>query len=93
MEFQVTHKCAEHSSPFECPDSLAVYVPKFDEYGLIIHDGGTSKINIAFCPWCGTKLPSSKRDRWFEELEKLGFTEPFEQDIPEKYLSDAWFRF
>ena len=32
-------------------------------YGLIIHDGGTSAVTIQFCPWCGSKLPASKRDR------------------------------
>ena len=29
-------------------------------------------ITINFCPWCGTQLPESLRDRWFEELELLG---------------------
>jgi hypothetical protein len=24
--------------------------------GLIIHDGGSSSIGIAFCPWCGSTL-------------------------------------
>lgn len=39
------------------------------------------------------KLPESKRERWFEELEALGFNEPSEQDIPQRFLSDAWWRF
>ncbi|WP_412762571.1 DUF6980 family protein [Priestia aryabhattai] len=26
------------------------------EYGLIIHDGGSSIIGISFCLWCGKKL-------------------------------------
>ncbi|MGG1677776.1 DUF6980 family protein [Neobacillus sp. NRS-1170] len=21
---------------------------------------------MSFCPWCGTKLPMSKRDLWFD---------------------------
>jgi hypothetical protein len=93
MERQLNHQCSVHSNPFECPDVLIHYFAKFDEYGLIIHDGGGTSITISFCPWCGTKLPEQKRDRWFRELEVLGFDEPFEQDIPERYRSDAWYRF
>jgi hypothetical protein len=63
----------------------------FDEYGIFIHDGGSSLTLINFCPWCGSKLPESKRDRWVEELEKLGFTDPFlRDDIPEEFKTDEW---
>jgi len=63
----------------------------FNEYGLIVHDGGSSSITIEFCPWCGTQLPESLRDRWFDELEALGFDNPFEQDIPKKYKTNEWY--
>ena len=80
--------------PLECPDVLIQYSPKFDEYGLVVHDGGGSSIAISFCPWCGSKLPESKRDRWFSELEALGFDEPLlDQEIPERYKGDGWYRF
>ena len=26
------------------------------EFGIPIHDGGSSHIKISFCPWCGTEL-------------------------------------
>ncbi len=26
-------------------------------FGIMIHDGGSGVIQIAFCPWCGDKLP------------------------------------
>lgn len=85
--------CDEHENPFECPDYVISYSAVFDEYGLIIHDGGSSKYTISFCPFCGAKLPESKRERWFDELEKLGFDEPIGADnLPEKYKSDAWYR-
>ena len=29
---------------------------KNKDYGIIIHDGGSSFITIKFCPWCGKKL-------------------------------------
>lgn len=48
---------------FDCPDKLMFYSSKFDEYRIIIHDGGDSFIEISFCPWCGVKLSMSKRVR------------------------------
>lgn len=92
MQLQVAYKCTQHLDPFECPDSLIHYSEVFDEYGIIIHDGGAAFMAISFCPWCGTKLPDSKRDRWFDELEALGFDEPSEQDIPPQYQSGEWYR-
>lgn len=63
----------------------------YDEYGIIIHDGGGSSIIIDYCSWCGIKLPESKCDQWFDEMEKLGYDSPLTQDIPEKYLTDEWY--
>lgn len=85
-------RCSDHDDPYECPDVLVVYVEKFDEYGLVIHDGGSSYVVIQYCPWCGRRLPEAKRDRWFEELEALGFDDPAEQDIPTDFKTDAWWK-
>jgi hypothetical protein len=63
--------------------------PKFREYGLRYPDG-VSVQEIRFCPWCGTRLPQSLRTAWFNELERLGL-EP-EDDLPERLLSDEWWR-
>lgn len=46
---------------------------------------------IAFCPWCGSKLPKSKRDLWFRKLEALGFSDPWSRKVPKKFQSEAWF--
>jgi hypothetical protein len=64
-------------------------VPKFREYGIPILDGGSSFQEIAYCPWCGRKLPESLRDEWFEELERLGL-DPSEDKVPEEYSSGQW---
>ena len=58
---QVTRTCEQHPDPHDCPDILIVYFSKYDEYGIPIRDGGSSIVTIHFCPWCGTKLPESKR--------------------------------
>ena len=67
-----------------------IYNSKFDEYGIAINDGGSSYIIIEFCPWCGKKLPCSKRDLWFEELEKMGYESFGDNDIPEKFRTCKW---
>lgn len=74
------------------PDEPIYYSEKFDEYGISIFDGGSSYFEIFFCPWCGSKLPESKRDLWFDTLEKLGYDDLTEQNIPEEFKSDKWYR-
>jgi hypothetical protein len=92
MEQAINCTCTDHPDGHECPDRLISYNEKFDEYGIIIHDGGSSVLTIEFCPWCGGKLPDSKRDEWFDELEKNGITDPQEQTVPAEYLTDKWYR-
>ena len=84
--------CDKHNDPHECPDVLISYIPKFDEYGLIVHDGGRSHIQINYCPWCSKKLPDSKRDLWFDRLAELGFNDPLDQEIPEEFKGNKWYR-
>jgi hypothetical protein len=92
MADAVSHKCAEHADPFDCPDCLISYTPKFDEYGIIVHDGGSSSVRIRFCPFCGTCLPESKRYLWFEKLEALGIDDPGDPDVPAVFQTDEWIR-
>ena len=92
MQESITLTCSTHLDPFDCPDVLVTYIEKFDEYALIVHDGGTGAIPIKFCPWCGTNLPQSKRDLWFDTLTNLGFQNPTDEPIPEKFHTDAWYR-
>lgn len=78
------------SEDFDDVDKPIISIKKFDEYGLKIRDGGSSSVKIEFCPWCGDRLPDSKRQRWFDEIEKLGI-DPWTQDVPDKFLTDEWF--
>src|SRR3954454_11418873 len=57
---QLNWKCADHSSLADCPDALVGRFGKAGDYGLLIHDGGSSYVAIAYCPWCGTKLRTEK---------------------------------
>jgi hypothetical protein len=92
MTEQLTCACAAHPDPSDCPDALVGYSSRFDEYGIRVHDGGSSSVLISFCPWCGARLPKSRRTEWFETLKCLGFDEPTEQNIPPEFKTDAWWR-
>jgi len=35
----VSSSCSTHPNRFDCPDAIVEYFPKFDEYGIIVHDG------------------------------------------------------
>ena len=75
-------------------NKVIYYFSNFREYGIPIRDGKSdisSYILIEYCPWCGQKLPASKRIEWFEELEKIGYDNPFEQDIPQKFKNSDWY--
>jgi hypothetical protein len=90
MRTELTRNCGEGVDRFRCPDTLVAYTQKYDEYGMIVHDGGSSVVQILFCPWCGARLPESKRDRWFDELEKRGIN-PLSDPIPTEFQTDAWY--
>jgi len=70
-------------------DMPVTYCGKFREYGIENGDGGTSYQLIAYCPWCGTKLPAPLRDEWFDVIEALGL-EPEDTRIPVPYQSEKW---
>jgi hypothetical protein len=55
MAYDLDHKCTSHPDRRECPDAFIGEVR--GGFGLLVHDGGSSVIEIAYCPWCGTKLP------------------------------------
>ena len=89
MRSHIEYRCDFHKDIYDCPDSILKFSVKYDEYGIIIHDGGTSSITILFCPFCGQKLPDSKRDLWFETLEAKGL-DPWEDETPAQYNIYGW---
>ncbi|MCT6778887.1 hypothetical protein ABZ329_18695 [Streptomyces rubiginosohelvolus] len=89
MTTRVSWHCDRHDTPSTCPDALIRFSARFQEYGLVIHDGGASTLGIDFCPWCGQRLPESQRDRWFDELERRGI-DPWEDPIPAEFQDGGW---
>lgn len=74
------------------------YSPIFRQY--LLRDRDPDSIagqTISFCPWCGTRLPTSLRDVWFNEIEKLGIEIDITSihnnpAVPPEYRSDVWWR-
>lgn len=89
MVYHATFTCEEHPNLSECSKAAIIYNPKFDEYSIGPRSGTGDDILIEMCPWCGAKLPESKRDLWFEKLERLGIN-PWQDDVPEEFNSGAW---
>ncbi len=89
MDTALTYTCSQHENPFDCGDQLLCFDDLFEEYGLIIHDGGSTYVCITHCPWCGTRLPESRRDAYFDELERLGLA-IWRDDLPERYRRPGW---
>lgn len=55
MTYDLNPVCDTCVDRFACPDAL-IHKSKYG-YGIIVHDGGESSIEISFCPWCGANLP------------------------------------
>lgn len=83
------HCCKEMERLLAVGEVAMVYVPKFREYGIRVLDGGSSFQVIKYCPWCGSELPGSLRNKWIEELERMNL-EPDSPDLPKEYLSEEW---
>jgi hypothetical protein len=63
---QLNWSCDKHASPSECPDALVGCFAD-GRFGLFVHDGGTSYVEIKYCPWCGARLnPPSTLFRYRE---------------------------
>jgi hypothetical protein len=72
MEHDLDQTCDLHPDRFDCADALIGIVN--GEYGIIVHDGGSSVVRIAYCPWCGSKLPTEEgSDRKSQDDEEFSF--------------------
>lgn len=71
------------------------YSNKWREYS--IRDfSSTSRSLMMFCSNCGTRLPSSLRDEWFDILEdEYGLEDPMDDDkakVPKEFWTDQWWK-
>src|ERR1700761_6396642 len=71
------------------------YNERWREYS--VRDFSSTSLSLMmFCPNCGTKLPFSVRDEWFDILEQeYGLEDPMKDDkkkIPKEFLTDEWWK-
>ncbi len=85
--------CCADMETHICETDIVQYIDVFDEYGIALPEDNVSFILLEYCPWCGKKLPESKRECWFNRLEEMGFEAPLScEDIPEEYKTDKWWK-
>jgi hypothetical protein len=92
----MSHCCEQMTIQLQDERVPVEYSPKYREYSLRIST--TVEQGIDYCPWCGTKLPESLRDLWFETLEgimgeaiyDIAFDSNRFGEIPKKFQSEEW---
>jgi hypothetical protein len=65
------------------------YDLRFGDYSIAVDAEAKIRQQLFFCLWCGAELPPSRRDDWFDQLERRG-VDPWGQDVPEEFRTDAW---
>lgn len=57
---------------------------------------GNMVIEIIYCPWCGTHLPISLADTWYNVLEQeYNIKDPTHHDrdkVPPEFKTDEWWK-
>ena len=75
------------------PNATMLWISSSNEYRINIPWGGHRSVPITYCPWCGTRLPESLEQLWYETLYALGFQDPGnDDDIPPAFVTDEWWR-
>ena len=59
MGHDLNRTCALHANRFDCPDALIAQMR--GGYGVIVHDGGSSVVKIAFCPGAARNFRDTRR--------------------------------
>ena len=76
MRSNVEYVCDVHPDRYDCGDCLIDFWPSSKRYGIMIrNDAGGGMIVIAYCPWCGTKLPDLDDDAGSRMIDVSGFAD------------------
>ena len=89
---------SEFKELFELVDDITtpfLFVERFREFGVNrINEPNRSVSHsfdvLAYCPRTGKKLPASLRDKFFDEIETLGFDNPSDENLPTKFKNGNW---
>ncbi len=56
IAYYSTFTCDESNDPWECADAVLVRGESDAHYGIPVRDGGSSYIEVRYCPWCGKQI-------------------------------------
>ena len=92
-----TEHCCERMSFYLKEQKVDVYYSnRFREYSIGMKNGTSAVQTIHNCPWCGSKLPKSLSDEWFDILEneyKIDLSTGSEKHkIPLEFQTDEWWK-
>lgn len=93
---KITHCCQLMDKFINDPRVGISYSKVMREYYIDLIDG-PAKQCPSYCPFCGTKLPSSLRDEYFDILEKeFNVDDDWDEEqakrIPEEFKTDEWWK-
>lgn len=87
------HCCEMMDAGLKSGRDILEYNPRMREYyALCRNDDG---FTLYYCPFCGTKLPESVRDLWFDNMRKVfgnKASDLREKDIPLEFRTDEWWK-
>jgi hypothetical protein len=89
-EPDLPHACVEMRRFVTDPRVPVGYEPRFREYSIALLESDAHQL-IHFCPWCGAELPESVRERFFDEMDRLGIDYP-DEEPPPRFGTDTWWR-
>ncbi|MEH6473404.1 MAG: hypothetical protein V7752_19415, partial [Halopseudomonas sp.] len=80
--------CEDMAEALKDHEHPLYYSGAYQEFGLLLSSEFEHSV-LNYCLWCGSKLPDSRRDEWFDKLEVMGI-DPWEHDIPIHFLNSSW---
>ena len=89
MAYAIAHPT---ETPHQGPNRVMDWIAQWNEYRIPVSYDGYASTVIRHCPWCGTRLPESREKEWYDHLYQLGYHDPGEQEIPEEFKDDRWWR-
>ncbi|MEQ9458534.1 MAG: hypothetical protein RIM33_14535 [Alphaproteobacteria bacterium] len=92
------HLCETMAGAMSHVCTMITYIPWTREYGIrklawhrYVDYQPIRMVKIDYCPWCGTKLPSSLKQAWYDQLSLMRI-DPNHNFVPPYMLSDKWWR-
>ena len=89
---------SEFRELFELVDDITtpfLFHERFREFGVYSISGPNHSVSesfhlLSYCPCTGKQLPTSLRYKFFEEIEAIGFDDPWDEGLPSRFKNGDW---